>query len=254
MTDTLIVATHSYRGGTGKSNFTANLAYEAAKKGKIVGVIDSDLPSPGIHILFGENHPKSSLNGVLFKKYPLEKAIIDVTPNDINNLGKIFLVPGSTNPIDIAKVIKDGYSSKQLIETYKEFCEIRNLDLLFLDTHPGLSEETLISIKISDLLFILLRPDRQDYQGTDITVDVSLKIGVSEMKCIVNKVINSIDKNKLKIKMEKRYGIECLAVLAQSDEIMKYEGSGLFCNQEPDHDLTNDLRSVCEYILRFRKS
>ena len=254
MSNTLIVATHSYRGGTGKSNITANLAYEASKKGKIVGVVDSDLPSPGIHILFGQDDPGTTLNGVLSKKYELNDAIIDVTPNDINNPGKIFLLPGSPKPIDIAKIIKDGFSLEQLIDIYRDFCHVKNLDLLFIDTHPGLNESTLLSITVSDLLIMLLRPDRQDYQGTAVTVDVSKKLCVPEMRFIVNKAINSLDWNQLKMTIEKTYGEECIAVLPQSDEIMKYGGSGLFCNQEPDHDLTIALRSVCESILKLQNT
>jgi septum site-determining protein MinD len=48
-----IISIHSYRGGTGKSNLTANLATLVARDGNRVAVIDTDLPSPGIHILFG---------------------------------------------------------------------------------------------------------------------------------------------------------------------------------------------------------
>src|SRR5574340_1089823 len=48
-----IVSIHSFRGGTGKSNATANLASQLALAGKRVGVVDTDIASPGIHVLFG---------------------------------------------------------------------------------------------------------------------------------------------------------------------------------------------------------
>jgi len=48
-----IVAVHSFRGGTGKSNVTANLAALLAAAGHRVGVVDTDIQSPGIHVLFG---------------------------------------------------------------------------------------------------------------------------------------------------------------------------------------------------------
>jgi MinD-like ATPase involved in chromosome partitioning or flagellar assembly len=47
-----VVSIHSYRGGTGKSNFTANLSTTVAALGNRVGVVDTDVPSPGIHNLF----------------------------------------------------------------------------------------------------------------------------------------------------------------------------------------------------------
>jgi len=41
-----IVSIHSYRGGTGKSNLTANLATAIALTGKRVGIVDTDIQSP----------------------------------------------------------------------------------------------------------------------------------------------------------------------------------------------------------------
>ncbi len=38
-----IVSVHTFRGGTGKSNTTANLAAVLAATGKRVGVIDTDI-------------------------------------------------------------------------------------------------------------------------------------------------------------------------------------------------------------------
>jgi MinD-like ATPase involved in chromosome partitioning or flagellar assembly len=38
-----IISIHSYRGGTGKSNITANLAALLAANGRRVGVVDTDI-------------------------------------------------------------------------------------------------------------------------------------------------------------------------------------------------------------------
>src|SRR5947209_5408567 len=53
-----IVSIHSYRGGTGKSNTTANLAATVAQAGRRVGIVDTDIQSPGIHVLFGLDESK----------------------------------------------------------------------------------------------------------------------------------------------------------------------------------------------------
>ena len=62
-----IVSIHSFRGGTGKSNTTANVAAKVAIAGKRVGVIDTDIQSPGIHVLFGldEESMGNTLNDFL---------------------------------------------------------------------------------------------------------------------------------------------------------------------------------------------
>jgi septum site-determining protein MinD len=48
-----VISIHSFRGGTGKSNTTANVAMLLAAKGRRVAVVDTDVQSPGIHVLFG---------------------------------------------------------------------------------------------------------------------------------------------------------------------------------------------------------
>ena len=63
-----IISVHSFRGGTGKSNISANIASQLAQRGHRVGVIDTDIQSPGIHVLFGmdEEQIDRSLNDYLW--------------------------------------------------------------------------------------------------------------------------------------------------------------------------------------------
>jgi len=53
-----IISIHSFRGGTGKSNIAANLAAIMALDGKRVAVMDTDMASPGIHVIFGMGREK----------------------------------------------------------------------------------------------------------------------------------------------------------------------------------------------------
>ena len=65
-----IVSVHSFRGGTGKSNLVANLAATIALQGQRVGIIDTDIQSPGIHVLFGldETQIDYTLNDYLWDR------------------------------------------------------------------------------------------------------------------------------------------------------------------------------------------
>lgn len=90
---TRVVSIHSFRGGTGKSNTTANVAYQMAALGKRVGVVDTDIQSPGIHILFGlkGSDVSRSLNDYLFGRGEIVDAVKDVTDSvDASVPGKIF--------------------------------------------------------------------------------------------------------------------------------------------------------------------
>ena len=58
---TRIISFHSFRGGTGKSNITANAAYMLAQRGNRVGIFDTDIQSPGIHVIFNLLETSSSI-------------------------------------------------------------------------------------------------------------------------------------------------------------------------------------------------
>jgi MinD-like ATPase involved in chromosome partitioning or flagellar assembly len=76
-----IVSIHSFRGGTGKSNLTANLAALAALGGRRVGIVDTDIQSPGIHVLFGfdEERITRCLNDYLWGRCAIAEAAYDVS-------------------------------------------------------------------------------------------------------------------------------------------------------------------------------
>lgn len=117
-----VVSIHSYRGGTGKSNFTANLATTVALQGYRVGVVDTDVPSPGIHNLFGlePEHTHKTLNNYLWGESSIEDTAYDIGANvGVEGEGKLYLVPSSVKADDIARILKDGYDVKLMNDGYQ---------------------------------------------------------------------------------------------------------------------------------------
>jgi septum site-determining protein MinD len=247
-----IVSIHSFRGGTGKSNTAANLATLLAMEGKRVGVIDTDIQSPGIHVLFGlhEEDMAHSLNDYLWGKCSIEQAACDVTQRlDADIKGQIFLIPSSIKAGEIARVLREGYDVGLLNDGFHALVEKLKLDVLMIDTHPGLNEETLLSIAISDVLAIIMRPDQQDYQGTGVTVDVARKLDVPRMMLIVNKVPTVFDLDEVKAQVEQTYDCEVAAVLPHSDEMMVLASAGIFVLRYPDHPVTAILEQAVSRLL-----
>jgi MinD-like ATPase involved in chromosome partitioning or flagellar assembly len=248
-----IVSIHSYRGGTGKSNTTANLATLLAQRALQVGVIDTDIQSPGIHVLFGldEAEMPYALNDYLWGKCGIEDATYDVTPRlDAAIPGKIYLIPSSIKAGEIARVLREGYDVGLLNDGFHNLVEALKLDVLLIDTHPGLNEETLLSIAISDGLLIILRPDQQDYQGTGVTVEVARKLDVPNLLLLINKVPPSFDPNLVRARVEEAYECPVAAVLPHSDEMMTLASSGIFVLKYPDLPITASLRAVAERLVR----
>ena len=247
-----IIAVHSFRGGTGKSNTTANVASLLATEGRRVGVIDTDIQSPGIHVLFGldDAQMSHSLNDYLWGRCDIQQTAYDVTPNlGSSSPGKIFLIPSSIKAGDIARVLREGYDVGLLKDGVHELVNALDLDVLLIDTHPGLNEETLLSIAISDAVAIILRPDQQDYQGTGVTVEVARKLGVPRMLLVVNKVPAVFDPSEVISKVEQSYQCEVAAVLPHSDEMMALASSDVFVVRHPDHPMTAALREVAARLV-----
>ena len=242
-----IVSIHSFRGGTGKSNTTANLSVLLAKQGFRVCVIDTDIQSPGIHVLFnlGEGDIKYALNDYLWGKCEIQDTAHDVTEGlnaDID--GRVFLVPSNIKADEIVRVLREGYDVGLLNEGFQTLIQELALDYLLIDTHPGLNEETLLATAISDVLIIILRPDQQDYQGTSVTVDVARKLNVPDLMLVVNKASDVFTLDSAREKVEKVYDSPVAAILPHSDEMMKLGSAGIFVLRYPEHKITKGLEEV----------
>jgi MinD-like ATPase involved in chromosome partitioning or flagellar assembly len=247
-----VISIHSYRGGTGKSNFTANLATTVASQGNRVGIVDTDLPSPGIHMLFSletENINKT-LNDYLWGQSSIEDAAYDVSANvGIEGNGKLFLVPSSFKADNIAKILKEGYDVKLLNDGFRKLVKGLQLDYLFIDTHPGLSKETFLSIAISHILILILRPDKQDYQGTAVTVDVARQLKVRKMLLALNKVLSSMNLEALQQKVEEAYTAPVAGIFPLSEDLVQLASEGVFCVKYPTHPISQEFSKVAQHIV-----
>lgn len=253
---TTLISIHSFRGGTGKSNTTSNLSAQLAASGARVGVIDTDIQSPGIHVLFGfADDLENTLNDYLWGKMPIKDAAHDVTSvvaahTPVAPGGALFLVPSSMKSSDIAKVLREGYDVGTLNDGFRDLAKDLQLDYLLIDTHPGLNEETLLSITVSDILLLILRPDRQDFQGTAVTVDVARKLGVPALYLVVNKVPTGVDVADLREQMTQAYASEVAAILPLSEEVVQNASAGLFSLTSPNHPWSEQLRLIAERVSR----
>jgi len=252
-----IVSTHSFRGGTGKSNLTANVAATLALQGSRVGVIDTDVQSPGIHVPFGvdQENLHFTLNHYLWGQCTIEEAATDVTSalddcrSGTPEGAALFLIPASIRTNDIARILKSGYDPACLDDGIHRVLHRLRLDYLLIDTHPGVNEETLLSIAISDVLIILLRPDYQDYQGTAVTVELARHLDVPELRLVINKVPASADRTSLLADVERQYKASVVGVIPLSQQMVELGSSGLFCLRFPVDPYTNEIQRIAASLL-----
>ena len=249
-----IISIHSYRGGTGKSNSTANIAATIARKGNRVGIIDTDIQSPGIHILFdlGEEQMKHTLNDFLWGNCAIADAAHDVTSvlkDQASNRSRIYLVPSSVKLKDISRVLRERFDVKLLLEGFKDLIKALNLDYLFIDTHPGLNQETLISLTVSNIVLFVLRPDQQDFQGTAVCVDVARKLRVPKLLLMVNKALIEYDFDALQKQVEQTYELPVAGIIPESNDILRLASRGIFCLDYPTHPISQAIEKVAKHII-----
>ena len=252
-----VISIHSFRGGTGKSGLTANLVAALASMGETgarVGVIDTDIQSPGVHVLFGwdDRQQKYSLNDYLWGRCTIEEAAYDVS-HRLQGIAKqnsqIYLIPSSIATQDIAKILREGFDFILLHEGFQRLIEVLQLDYLLIDTHPGVNEETLFSLTLSDVLIVLSRPDSQDFQGTAITLEVARQLEVPQMYLVFNQVLPSVDTQLLQQDAAAAYGVPVMKVLPYMQEMAALASSNLFFVQYPDHAYSRAIAEIAAQLM-----
>ena len=236
-----IISIHSFRPGTGKSNLTANLAAILAMAGRRVGVIDTDLHTPALPWLFGfdEQRIDRSLNDFLWGRCSIEATAYDVSAGIAPALpGKVFLIPFVTRPGTI------NYDVSLLSDSFQLLVGALELDVLLIDTQPGLEETILPSLAFADVQVLVLRADEQDYQGTGVTIDVVRQLGVPSMMLVVNQVPASYDAADVRREVENAYLCKVIAVLPHSAELAALASAGLFVVHYPEHPLTRAFAEI----------
>ncbi len=254
----IIVSIHSFRGGTGKSNITANLAAQAAMRDHRVVIFDTDIQSPGIHVPFGLNEHSMghTLNEYLRGEIAIEDAAYCIgehpgeAPGRKRLAGKfLWLVPSSISSGEISRVLRDGYDVGRLNEGMQTLLRKLKVDYLFIDTHPGLNEETLLSIAISDVLIIIMRPDQQDFQGTAVTVDIARSLEVPKLYLVVNKALTRYDFNDIRQQIEGIYQASVAGVLPLTEDLADIGSADIFSLRNPDHPWSKGLLQIAQSVL-----
>jgi MinD-like ATPase involved in chromosome partitioning or flagellar assembly len=226
-----------------------------------VGVVDTDIQSPGIHVLFGLDETKmgKTLNDFLHGKASIREVGFPVGENSAGGEGRaqlagkqLYLFPSSIRGRDISQILKEGVDFNLLNEGLQTAISEFDLDYLFIDTHPGLNEETLLSIATSDVLIIILRPDNQDLQGTAVTVDIARSLDVPNLFLMVNKALPKYDPAAIKQEIEAQFDTPVTSVLPLSFDMAENASKDLFSLRYPDHEWSKALMNVVPFILNAK--
>ncbi|MDP9490089.1 MAG: AAA family ATPase [Thermoproteota archaeon] len=179
---TKCVAFHSYKGGTGKSTISSNLAAALARKGFTAVLLDLDVYAPSLQDYF-QWQPKKSINDYLFENADVDEVIQDLTGvlnkfpsyngEQPESKGKLFVGFSSTSKEEIYKLdgaVRQEGSKIQLLRKFlmlrEEIVSNYNADYIIIDTSPGIRYWSINSLAIADTILLSLKLDGIDLKGT----------------------------------------------------------------------------------------
>ena len=162
---------HSFKGGTGKTSLSINTAALLAKSGKNIAIFDFDFSGPSFTTRFNfENHkPKKYINDYIEELATLDEILVDISPQ-LKTPGKFLVGYANPSTTAIQNIISKGrrWQMKAMERILSAKRELQNagIDFIAFDTSPGLHYSSLNAIVASDLVFIVVKLDISDFEGT----------------------------------------------------------------------------------------
>jgi len=255
-----IIALHSYKGGTGKTLISINLAATCVKKGKNVCLLDLDFRAPSLHAVFRGNHSEYWLNDYLNGVCEIDKVLVDVT-QEHGRSGK-FLV-GLANPTTEAIREMSAKDRKwemralgRLLSLKTSLLNDMHLDKVIFDTSPGLQYSSINAIVSADLVLVVTSLDTSDIQGTQRMTHELYDLFDKKTGILMNKVPAEIlTSKKEREKFYKHFNsvhkLPILEAIPCFCDVLRAGGTYIFSEQKPQHPFTEILDKLATKIEKF---
>jgi MinD-like ATPase involved in chromosome partitioning or flagellar assembly len=250
------IAVHSFKGGTGKSTITANLAAALVGRGRRVGIMDMDLEGPGLHVIFGldPDDVRYTLNDVLLDAARPEQAAIDMNERlGLNGRGQLFFTPASIKVSEMLRTLRTGFEVESFSSAVSKLQDHFKLDYLLIDTHPGLENDTLLVMGVCDHLLIVSRIDQQDIFGTGVMVEIA---GTLEKPAhlVVNMIPSGIklsDASKLALNIGNSFKVEVMGWFPFSEDVQGSLSKSVFILTSPKHPIASRFQDLAKKVEAF---
>jgi MinD-like ATPase involved in chromosome partitioning or flagellar assembly len=255
-----IIAVHSYKGGTGKTSLSVNLAATYARKGKKVCLMDLDFRAPSLHAIFKKQNLDYWLNDYLNGICEIDKVLVDVT-NDHGNGGKLLvaLANPSTEAIRDMTAKDRKWEMKalgRLLSLRSSILNDLDLDYLILDTSPGLQYSSINAIVTADVVLVVTSLDASDINGSQRMTSELYDLFEKKTGILINKVIadylsSEAEQKKFNKYIKSLHSLPVLATIPCFCEVLRAAGDFIFTEERPEHPFTETLENLAEKVEKF---
>ena len=246
-----IIAVHSYKGGTGKTLLSVNLAATFAKQGKKVCIFDLDFRAPSLFAILKSENSETWFNDYLNNTCEINKVLIDLSAR-LPGAGKFYA--GLANPSTEAIRDMSAKDRKWEMRALGRLLSLRNtlldeqkFDYLIFDTSPGLQYSSINAIVTADFVVVATTGDRSDVNGTKRMLNELYNLFEKKTGLVINKVLDAASKSKsaeMAKKVRDTYQVPLLAMVPCFCEILRAEGNFIFPQDKPDHPFTKILAEM----------
>jgi len=248
-----ILAVQSFKGGTGKSTVSANLAVTLARLGKRVAVIDLDLEGPGLHVIFGisDAEIKVTINDVLQSAIPIRDAVLDLTSRLGIDSGCLLFCPAGHRLEEILKMVDTGFNLSRFKAVLYSLATEYQLDYLLIDSHPGIEKDTIVSMAVCDVVVLLSRVDHQDMFGSGVMNEVATQLR-KPVVLILNMIPSSVgekESKKVGEKIASLFNLQVLTALPFNSDVFENLSRGVFVLEHQKDPLTRKFTELAENMI-----
>jgi MinD-like ATPase involved in chromosome partitioning or flagellar assembly len=93
-----------------------------------------------------------------------------------------------------------------------------------------------------------MRPDKQDFQGTGVAVELARQLEVSNMYLVLNMVLDIMNPETLREKAESVFKTPVGEVLPLSEDLVQLGSGGVFSLLKPDHPYSRRIANLAGII------
>jgi MinD-like ATPase involved in chromosome partitioning or flagellar assembly len=249
-----IIAVHSYKGGTGKTLMSVNLAATFAKQGKKVAIFDLDFRAPSLFAILKSENAETWFNDYLNNTSEINKILIDLSTK-ITGGGKFYAA--LANPSTEAIRDMSSKDRKWEMRALGRLLSLRNtllteqkFDYLIFDTSPGLQYSSINAIVTADFVVVTTTGDRSDVNGTKRMLAELYNLFEKKTGLVINKVLDTSKSKSAELakKVKETYQVPLLGAVPCFCEILRAEGNFIFPQDKPDHPFTKLLAEMAAKI------
>ncbi len=245
----MLISFHSYKGGTGKTNISGNLACYLAGKGYKVGLVDTDFSGPGIHTLFSLK-TKKTLVDYLQNNAGLEDIVYK------RGKGELYIIPSEATEEDLVGYSKDPAEAREkMVALLRDFESRYGLDHIIFDCSPGLNRSSILIMGTTEMGIVVCTLDKQDIRGTYVVSGVAQRL-----KSRPRILFNKLPKNKYEASKEtledlsRKLGLEPLGIILYDEAMAGAWSRKIMVHAYPKSQYSKDIAELWEGISKSAHS